>query len=69
MIEPLLPREEEFLVADGESLVTDGFPFLPTLHAPHWTVVLAESTATQFVGVRSHFHGPVDNPLYAPHQR
>ena len=54
----------QLLVADGESLINDGFPLLPTLDAPHWTVVLATPTVFQFERVRSHFRGPLDNPTY-----
>lgn len=68
-VRPIVAVRRQFLVADGESLVTDGFPLLPTLKAPHWTVVLAEPTPAQFVRVRSHFRGPVDNPLYGAGKR
>lgn len=68
-VRPIVAVRRQFLVADGESLVADGFPVLPTLNAPHWTVVLAASTAAQFLRVRSHFRGPVDNPLYESERR
>lgn len=52
------------LIADGHELVEDGFPLLPTLDAPHWTVVLASPTTGLFDRVRTHFRGPIDNPAY-----
>ena len=42
---PIVADRPQFLVADGESLIDDGFPLLPTLDSPHWTVVLAAATA------------------------
>ena len=56
----------QFLVADGAELIDDGFPLLPTLDSPHWTVMLAAASIGQFEGVRSHFRGPVDDPTYHP---
>jgi len=61
---PIVADRRQLLVADGESLINDGFPLLPTLDAPHWTVVLATATVSQFERVRSHFRGPLDNPTY-----
>ncbi len=61
---PIVAARRQFLVADGESLVNDGFPLLPTLDSPHWTVVLAAATAGHFERVRTHSRGPLDNPTY-----
>jgi hypothetical protein len=46
-------------------MVDDGFPVLPTLDHPHWTVVLSTPAAAQFERVRRHFHGPIENPAWA----
>lgn len=56
-------------IAAGESLINDGFPLLPTLDSPHWTLVLAAATSEQFERVRTHFRGPLDNPVYRSRQR
>lgn len=61
---PIVTERRQLLVADGESLINDGFPLLPTLDSPHWTVVLASATWAQFESVRTHFRGPLDNPTY-----
>jgi len=53
----------------GARTMDDGFPLLPTLDAPHWTVVLASATASQFSRVRTHFEGPIANPSYRPRSR
>lgn len=66
---PIVADRRQFLVADGEALIGDGFPLLPTLDSPHWTVVLAAATAAQFARVRSHFRGPLDNPTYRSGRR
>ena len=63
-LRPLVADRRQLLIADGMALVEAGFPLLPTLEAPHWTVVLAAATATQFERVRTHFNGPIDNPAY-----
>ena len=55
--------------ATTTSLVDDGFPLLPTLDSPHWTVVLAAATAAQFDRVRLHFEGPISNPSYRARDR
>lgn len=61
---PAFAARSRMLIADGHELVDDGFPLLPTLDAPHWTVVLAAPTAPLFERVRAHFRGPIDNPAY-----
>jgi hypothetical protein len=61
---PAFAARSRMLIADGHELVDDGFPLLPTLDAPHWTVVLAAPTSTLFERVRAHFRGPIDNPAY-----
>lgn len=66
---PIVAGRRQLLVADGESLIGDGFPLLPTLAWPHWTVVLAAATDAQFARVRSHFRGPLDNPSYRSGRR
>jgi hypothetical protein len=63
---PIVGARRQFMVAKGASLIDAGFPRLPTLDSPHWTVVLASATTVQFERVRGHFTGPVDNPAYRP---
>lgn len=50
--------------ANAVDLLGDGFPMLPTLDHPHWTIELSEPTAEQFARVRRHFRGPIDNPVW-----
>jgi hypothetical protein len=66
---PIVADRRQFLIADGSDLIEDGFPLLPTLDSPHWTVLLAAATPTQFERVRSHFRGPVDNPTFRSGRR
>jgi len=61
---PIVAERRQLLVAEATALVDGGFPLLPTLDAPHWTVVLADATSAQFDRVRSHFEGPIANPSY-----
>lgn len=68
-IRPIVGDRRQFMVADGEALIDDGFPLLPTLDFPHWTVVLATSSAGQFDRVCAHFRGPLDNPAYRSGRR
>jgi len=63
-LRPIVAERRQLLVADARALVEDGFPLLPTLDSPHWTVVLAAATAAQFNRVRAHFEGPIANPSY-----
>ena len=64
-VRPEVRQRRQFLVADGQRLVADGFPLLPTLDFPHWTVQLADVSIDAIVRVRSHFSGPVANPAFA----
>jgi hypothetical protein len=66
---PLLLDRQWLLEAPGADLVADGFPLLPTRDQPHWTVVLAEPTPTQFARVRRHFSEPKRNPVWAGPRR
>ncbi len=68
-LRPIVAERRQLLVADAGELIDDGFPLLPTLDAPHWTVVLASATAPQFSRVRAHFEGPIANPSYRPRNR
>lgn len=68
-LRPIVAERRQLLVADARELIDDGFPRLPTLDAPHWTVVLASATAPQFSRVRTHFKGPIANPSYRPRSR
>jgi hypothetical protein len=65
-LRPIVAERRQLLVANASELVDDGFPLLPTLDSPHWTVVLAAATAAQFGRVRMHFEGPIANPSYRP---
>jgi hypothetical protein len=63
-LRPIVATRRRLLVAHGEDLIASGFPLLPTLDAPHWTVTLAAPTVEAFVKVRSHFDGPIENPAW-----
>jgi hypothetical protein len=62
---PIVAARRRLLVADGLEVVEAGFPLLPTLDEPHWTVVLSEPTVEQFRRVRALFRGPIDNPAWS----
>lgn len=64
-LRPVVTARRDLLLAHGAELIAGGFPVLPALARPHWTVVLAEPTPEVFAAVRSHFEGPVDNPAWA----
>ena len=64
-VRPIVADRRQFLIAKGSDLIDDGFPLLPTLDTPHWTVTLAAATDVQFDRVRSHFRGPLDNPAFS----
>ncbi len=66
---PLLLDRQWVLEAAGADLLTHGFPLLPTREHPHWTIVLAEPTSTQFARVRNHFSDPKRNPVWAGPRR
>lgn len=68
-LRPIVAERRQLLVADAAGLVDDGFPLLPTLDSPHWTVVLATATVAQFGRVRGHFEGPIANPSYRARSR
>ena len=40
-LRPIVAERRQLLVAHGANLIEGGFPLLPTLDAPHWTVALA----------------------------
>jgi hypothetical protein len=63
-LRPNVSQRRQLLIADGADLIEDGFPLLPTLDAPHWTVMLAAPLPVQFARARAHFRGPIDNPAY-----
>ena len=62
---PIVATRRRLLVAHGADLIAAGFPLLPTLDSPHWTVTFAAPTAESFAAVRRHFDGPIDNPAWA----
>jgi hypothetical protein len=63
-LRPIVLTRRRLLVAKGPHLVAAGFPLLPTLDHPHWTVVLSAPSVEQFASVRHIFHGPVPNPAW-----
>jgi hypothetical protein len=63
-LRPIVATRRLLLTAQGPDLVAAGFPLLPTLEHPHWTVVLAAPSADQFESVRRVFHGPIQNPAW-----
>lgn len=63
-LRPIVTTRRRLLFAHGADLIASGFPLLPTLDAPHWTVTLAAPTVEVFAEVRSHFEGPIDNPAW-----
>jgi hypothetical protein len=63
-LRPIITTRRLLLVAQGRELVEAGFPLLPTLDHPHWTVVLATPSPDQFAAVRRVFHGPIENPAW-----
>lgn len=65
-LRPIVTTRRQLLVAHGSDLVTAGFPLLPTLDHPHWTVVLSSPSGGQFASVRQLFRGPVPNPVWSP---
>lgn len=62
---PIVASRRQLLVAHGSALVAAGFPLLPTLEAPHWTVLLAAPTTAAFAAVRGLFEGPIENPAWS----
>lgn len=60
-----MATRRRLFLADGPAVVEAGYPLLPTLDHPHWTVVLSEPTPAQFERVRSLFRGPVENPAWS----
>ncbi len=63
-LRPIVATRRRLLVASGPALVAAGFPLLPTLDHPHWTVLLSEPSSDQFARVRTLFDGPIDNPAW-----
>jgi hypothetical protein len=63
-LRPEVGERRRILIAHGADLISAGFPLLPTLDYPHWTVQLSEATSERFAVVRGVFRGPVDNPGY-----
>jgi hypothetical protein len=61
-LRPFVATRRLLYQASAADLVTAGFPVLPTLDHPHWTVELSAPTPVQFALVRGHFQGPVQNP-------
>lgn len=64
-LRPFVATRRRLFVARSGDLLADGFPLLPTLDHPHWTVQLAEPTVEHFARVRRHFAGPIENPAWS----
>jgi hypothetical protein len=63
-LRPIVATRRLLLPAEGATLVAAGFPVLPTLDFPHWTVVLSEPSSERFEAVRRVFRGPIQNPAW-----
>jgi len=63
-LRPIVATRRMLFVARGIDLIDAGFPVLPTLDHPHWTVVLSAPSAQQFSAVRECFDGPIPNPVW-----
>jgi len=63
-LRPIVATRRLLRFANGPDLVEAGFPLLPTLDHPHWTVVLSAPSVEQFESVRRVFHGPIENPAW-----
>jgi hypothetical protein len=63
-LRPIVATRRLLLHASGPDLVAAGFPLLPTLDHPHWTVLLSAPTTEHFEAVRRVFHGPIRNPAW-----
>ena len=68
-LRPLVANRRRLYEARVGDLREAGFPLLPTLGHPHWTVALSEPTPVQFARVREQFTGPLDNPVFAGRSR
>ncbi|MCL5444605.1 MAG: hypothetical protein M1121_00880 [Actinobacteria bacterium] len=68
-LRPIVAERRMIWTASGPELAAGGFPVLPTLDFPHWTVVLSEPTPNQFQKVRALFTGPVENPAWSRRAR
>ena len=68
-LRPIMTERRQLLVADAAALMDDGFPLLPTLDSPHWTVVLAADIPALFQRLRNHSQGPIPNPTFPPRNR
>lgn len=63
-LRPIVATRRLLLLAEGAALVAAGFPVLPTLDFPHWTVVLSTPSAERFEALRRVFQGPIPNPVW-----
>lgn len=63
-LRPIVATRRMLLVAKGSDLIAAGFPVLPTLDHPHWTVVLPTPSVEQFAAARGCFDGPIPNPVW-----
>ena len=63
-LRPIIAERKQLMVAEGRKLVEAGFPLLPTLDSPHWTVALSSPEPAQLERVRELFVGPIENPTY-----
>lgn len=63
-LRPAVVTRRLLFESSGPDLVAAGFPLLPTLAHPHWTVVVSEPSAEQLHRVRGLFTGPIQNPVW-----
>lgn len=63
-LRPEVTMRRLLFVAHGRDLVANGFPLLPTLSYPHWSVVVSEPSSEQFSRIRAVFRGPEENPAW-----
>lgn len=66
-LRPFVATRRLLFEANARDLIAAGFPLLPTLDHPHWTVQLSEPTPEQFARVRRLFRGPIANPAWVEH--
>lgn len=63
-LRPEVTQRRLLFCAEGVELLARGFPLLPTLSYPHWSVVLSEPSPEQFARARRVFRGPEENPAW-----
>lgn len=64
-LRPIVATRRRLFVASGADLVDAGYPLLPTLDSPRWTVTVSAPTPQHFAGARRVFDGPIENPAWS----